>query len=278
MRSRLPKQLAHRMFTPRCHVGGGVGEQGSSSSSSPAPPVAYSRSGGPPLGHQHGRSLSRSRAPSDPYGAHMEGGPYSPSPISIGSPHGAVQTYSRPQSRQEQQQGFRRMGSESPEPRQYEVVRGRQNVNPATGLMSPPPSDLSETSFGEEGFPGLNTLPMPRFNDGGEDSDEDSDEDREDTALGLVHERTITASSISLDLQERLDAQHKVNNDLRKKLTEAEDTLQRKLSEHEADLEGLQTRIEDLRSELSATKRQEKELRGKEVSVMPVGYAMERNA
>ena len=121
------------------------------------------------------------------------------------------------------------MGSESPEPRQYEVVRGRQNVNPATGLMSPPPSDLSETSFGEEGFPGLNTLPMPRFNDGGEDSDEDSDEDREDTALGLVHERTITASSISLDLQERLDAQHKVNNDLRKKLTEAELNAPRQL-------------------------------------------------
>ena len=137
-----------------------------------------------------------------------------------------------------------------------------------TGLMSPPPSDLSETSFDEDGFPGLNTLPMPRFT--GDDSDSDSDSDREDAALGLVHERTVTASSISLDLQERLDAQQKANDDLRRKLSDAEDTLQRKLSEHEADLESMQQRIEELKVELSATKRQEKELRGKEVSTATI--------
>ena len=135
-----------------------------------------------------------------------------------------------------------------------------------TGLMSPPPSDQSETSFDEEGFSrNINSLPMPRRDD---DSDSDSDGDEDDIARGLVHERTITASTISLDLQERLDALQKVNDDLRRKVNDAEETLQRKLAEHEADLENMQQRIEELKSELSATKRQEKELRAKEVRLL----------
>lgn len=84
-------------------------------------------------------------------------------------------------------------------------------------------------------------------------------------ARGLVHERTITVSTISLDMQERIEALQKTNDDLRRKLNDAEETLQKKLNEHEQDLENMQQRLEEMKSELSATKRQEKELRAKEV-------------
>lgn len=57
-----------------------------------------------------------------------------------------------------------------------------------------------------------------------------------------------------------------VNNDeLSRKLREAEETLQRRLSDHEAELEELTNRLEEARSELGATRREEKELRTKEV-------------
>ena len=46
---------------------------------------------------------------------------------------------------------------------------------------------------------------------------------------------------------------------------EAERTLQHKLSEHELELEELQSRLEEARSELAHTKREEKELRSKDV-------------
>lgn len=132
--------------------------------------------------------------------------------------------------------------------------------------MSPPPSDQSEVSFGDDIHYGVNNLPMRRRgSDSGSDSDSDSDSDGDDMARGLVHERTITASTISLDLQERVEALQRVNDDLRKKLGDAEETLQRKLGEHESDLEDMQQRLEEMKSELSATKRQEKELRAKEV-------------
>lgn len=106
---------------------------------------------------------------------------------------------------------------------------------------------------------------MPRR---GDDSDSDSGSDDE-RALGLVHERTITSSTMSLDLQERFEALQKVNEELRRKLVDAEETLQRKLSEHESDLESFQQRIEEMKAELSSTKRQEKELRAKEVYIFP---------
>jgi chromosome segregation ATPase len=65
---------------------------------------------------------------------------------------------------------------------------------------------------------------------------------------------------------ERLDALQRVNADLAKKLVEAERTLQRKLADHEVDLEEMEARLEEAKSELSAAKREEKELRGKERS------------
>lgn len=104
---------------------------------------------------------------------------------------------------------------------------------------------------------------MPR----GSDSDEDSDEEFE-TSLGLVMDRSAASSTISLDMQERLDAMQKTNSELGRKLMEAENTLQRRLTDHELELEEMQLRLEEAKSELSATKREEKELRTKEVCVL----------
>lgn len=92
-----------------------------------------------------------------------------------------------------------------------------------------------------------------------------SSSDEDDSALGLVMDRTVNASSASLEPLERMDALQRANADLRKKLMEAEATLQRKLLEHESELEEMQSKLDEMRTELVATKREEKELRSKEV-------------
>ena len=100
---------------------------------------------------------------------------------------------------------------------------------------------------------------MPRANGNG--NDEDSDSDHEDSLLGLVMDR----STVSLEPLDRLDALQRANAELNRKCMEAERTLQHKLSEHELELEELQSRLEEVRSELAHTKREEKELRSKDV-------------
>ena len=84
-------------------------------------------------------------------------------------------------------------------------------------------------------------------------------------------------STVSLDMQERVDALQKVNADLGKKLIEAERTLQIRLSDHESELDDLHQRLETAKNELSATKREEKELRAKEVRIFTVSRILERN-
>jgi len=64
---------------------------------------------------------------------------------------------------------------------------------------------------------------------------------------------------------DRLDALQKANTELGRKLMEAEKTLQDRLMEHDMELEDMQERLEELKSELTSTKREEKELRSKEV-------------
>ena len=128
--------------------------------------------------------------------------------------------------------------------------------------MSPPPSDNSfddEQSFHEQ----ISSLPMPFKGE-----DPDSDSEVEDALLGLVMDRSAASSTASLDMEQRLDALQRLNTDLGRKLLEAERTLQNRLAEHEQELEDMQIRLEEARSELSATKREEKELRSKEVRVL----------
>lgn len=128
--------------------------------------------------------------------------------------------------------------------------------------MSPPPSDLdlSEQSFHDRL---VNSIPMPR-NDS--DSDEDDDDD-DDPTLGLVHERMPTSSTISLDLSERLEALQRANAELKKKLRDNTEAMEKRISSQEAEIVRLEQELEERRSELAYAKRSEKELRAKDVSV-----------
>ena len=138
------------------------------------------------------------------------------------------------------------------------------------GVISPPPSDTSfETN--EDVALGISTLKMPSLT-----ADDDSDEEEQDTSLAREI-RESTMSTVSLDMQERVDALQKVNADLGKKLIEAERTLQIRLSDHESELDDLHQRLETAKNELSATKREEKELRAKEVRIFTVSRILERN-
>lgn len=102
----------------------------------------------------------------------------------------------------------------------------------------------------------VSTLTMPRS---GDDSDDD------DMDAGLVHDRSIALSTVSMEVSERIEALTRTNDQLGRKVVELETTLQNKLAEHELELEETHQRLEELRSELSASNREEKELRAKDV-------------
>lgn len=97
-------------------------------------------------------------------------------------------------------------------------------------------------------------------------SEVDLDSDEEEVHLGLIHDRGASASTLSLLEQADHDTLQRENNELKKKLLEAESTLQNRLVEHDMELEELQAKLDEMRSELNAAKREEKELRSKEVS------------
>jgi len=107
----------------------------------------------------------------------------------------------------------------------------------------------------------ISTLPMPRQN---------SDSDEEDLVAGLVldrhGERSNTSSTVSMEIHDRLDALTRANEELIRKKMEAEQALQNKLAEHDMELDENQQRLEELRSELNSSNREEKELRAKDVS------------
>ncbi|KAI0298052.1 hypothetical protein B0F90DRAFT_1810993 [Multifurca ochricompacta] len=124
--------------------------------------------------------------------------------------------------------------------------------------FSPPQLDIASAMY--EAFEETVTrLPMPRLS-----SDSDSEDSEDDSGLGRVFDRSTASSTASMEASERLEALQRVNVDLGKKLAEAERTLQRKLADHEVELEEMEARLEEARSELSAAKREEKELRNKE--------------
>ncbi|KAJ7683656.1 hypothetical protein B0H17DRAFT_1014141 [Mycena rosella] len=104
---------------------------------------------------------------------------------------------------------------------------------------------------------GLSSLPMPR----GSDSDSDSDDGG---GADMVMDRSAASSTVSMMPHERVEALQRVNDDLARKLADTERTFQRKLAEQEAEFEDLQLKLEETRNELSAAKREEKELRSKE--------------
>ena len=104
---------------------------------------------------------------------------------------------------------------------------------------------------------------MPCANGNG--NGDDLDLDHEDSLLGLVMDHSTKSSMVSLDPLDRLNVLQRVNADLNRKCMEAEQTLQHKLLELELELEELQSQLEEVRSELVHMKREEKELRSKDV-------------
>lgn len=83
----------------------------------------------------------------------------------------------------------------------------------------------------------------------------------------LLRRPSIGASSThSAANEERIEALQKANASLAKKLSDSTRELEHRLGEHEAEVEELQLRIEDLKAELATARREENELKVKEVS------------
>jgi hypothetical protein len=116
---------------------------------------------------------------------------------------------------------------------------------------------------------GVSSVRMPRSGGGS-----DSDEDEQEVGLHLVMDRLHTDSTVSMEMTERLEALQRTNEELGRKRADAEMTLQKKLTEHEYELEELNQRIEELRSELAASNREEKELRAKDVCLSLVFHSL----
>ena len=116
--------------------------------------------------------------------------------------------------------------------------------------------------------PSPNSSPPPSDLHSDNDSD---DENMHRDADPTIHSRdrmhTIsTTSLLATSSEDRLEALQRANAELAKKLRDASRELEHKMSDHEGEVEEMQTRIEDLKSELAASRRDDKELRIKAVS------------
>ena len=192
-----------------------------------------------------GRSSSRSRMrgpsnPTSPSVSYRDLGVFSP-----GSPPSGA-TISRPHSRAQSQpqNSFANShfdhGYSSPDDNNYTMRRPR-------------------TQFGYDYNDSFeSSVPMPRA------SNSDS-EDEDEIDAGLVLDRNNTNSTISLELHDRLDALQRNNEELSRKLLEAEKTLQDKLANYDLELDEAQHKLEELRIELNSSNREEKDLRAKDV-------------
>ena len=153
--------------------------------------------------------------------------------------------------------------------------------------MSPPPSSVSDTSNNSFEYDDpyedpdaqfasrISALPLPpRPNSrASHSSSEDEDEDFEHSMGRVLDHRSSMASmdsTMSLEDQEKMEALEKTNKDLARKLMESDRMLHNRMTDHETELVEMESKIEELKAELSATKREEKELRGKEVGLSAV--------
>jgi chaperonin cofactor prefoldin len=68
----------------------------------------------------------------------------------------------------------------------------------------------------------------------------------------LVYDRSAAQSSTSMDSQERVDVLNKTVDELRKKLSDTEKGLNRKVNDLELELEEAQEKLEELKAELIA--------------------------
>ncbi|KAI0034754.1 hypothetical protein K488DRAFT_44761 [Vararia minispora EC-137] len=117
--------------------------------------------------------------------------------------------------------------------------------------------DLSRSTY-QALHDSISTLPMPRS---AIDDDEDGEDDR-----GLIMERSAASSTISMDDAERLEVMRKATEELQKKYADLDRTMQRRIDEYETQVEELAQKLDEAQAELTAAKREEKELRSKERS------------
>jgi predicted RNase H-like nuclease (RuvC/YqgF family) len=99
----------------------------------------------------------------------------------------------------------------------------------------------------------------------GPDEENDDEDDDDNDGVPIWHGRGL--SNASMEDETLIQALKSANIELNKKLKEAEDTLERRIAEYDEELGELTNRIEDLKSELNSAKRDDKELRAKDVSV-----------
>lgn len=148
----------------------------------------------------------------------------------------------------------------------YGVTDFDRDGSMSPGTLSPDTSLNQSFDYPKGGadafMDGISSLPMHRRSASDSGSDSDSEDE---SSLGLVLDRTATSSTVSLEPFDKVEVLQKANVELSRKLMEADRALQNKLMEHDNDLEEMQSRLEELKTELNATKREEKELRAKEV-------------
>ncbi|KAJ7081877.1 hypothetical protein B0H15DRAFT_940416 [Mycena belliarum] len=171
------------------------------------------------------------------------------SPSSFGRPAGRMRTPSNPTSPSSSMMEDFSLGSPP--------MGGSHSRPPSRGQSRNTDESAHADHYDYTLRQGLSSLPMPR---NGSDSDSDSD----DGGADMVLDRSAASSTVSMMPHERVEALQRVNDDLARKLADTERTFQRKLAEQEAEFEDLQLKLEETRNELSAAKREEKELRSKE--------------
>ena len=146
-----------------------------------------------------------------------------------------------------------------------------QTIQGFGGLMSPPSSSDSSFEYDDadaQFASRISSLPQRPSSPSAHSDSSLSDEEIENSLGRILDHRPSIASlisTISMEDQEKIEALEKSNKDMARKLMEAERTLQNRMVQHESELADMESRLEEVRSELSATKREEKELRGKEV-------------
>lgn len=106
----------------------------------------------------------------------------------------------------------------------------------------------------------VNSLPMPRSGD----SDEEEEEEDEEYLVRVVG-REIVSSTTSIELGERLEALVKANQALIEKLRTVERSINVKQEGYDTELEQYRMRIEELEGALNVAKRDDRDMRNKEV-------------
>lgn len=201
------------------------------------------------------RAGPRTRAPSTP-SSPATYSPESQSPPLPGRPHSRARSHSNFSI----DYGVRRFGTQSPH-----SPYADEDVIDNTGSSPERDDNYRSTSNVEDMVESISSLPMPTNRDSDSDGDGDVDGDETHRIFSMDHERSIASSIASLAPHERVDALQKNNQDLVRRLMDAERTLQSRLADHEVEIEEMQSKLDELKSELTYTKREEKELRNKEV-------------